>query len=116
MTISVGVDTPNELMAVFSNTVSAGFSALQGPVNGVFSLMIALVVALTGVQWALSPNREVLASGFGKILLIGANGQDSASTHVCEALRSNSDAAYADALDYIAVQREHGAQARKGGI
>jgi type IV secretion system protein TrbL len=72
MAASVSVETPNELMAVFSNTVSAGFSALQGPVNGVFGLMIALVVALTGIQWALSPNREVLASGFGKILLIGA--------------------------------------------
>ena len=72
MAISVGVETPNELMAVFSNTVSAGFSALQGPVNGVFGLLIALVVALTGIQWALSPNREVVASGFGKILLIGA--------------------------------------------
>ena len=72
MAVMVGVKTPNELMAVFSNTVSAGFSALQGPVNGVFGLMIALVVALTGIQWALSPNREVLASGFGKILLIGA--------------------------------------------
>ena len=71
MAISVGVETPNELMAVFSNTVSAGFSALQGPVNGVFGLMIVLVVALTGIQWALSSNREVLASGFGKILLIG---------------------------------------------
>jgi len=72
MAISVGVETPNELMAVFSNTVSAGFSALQGPVNSIFGLLIALVVALTGIQWALSPNREVLASGFGKILLIGA--------------------------------------------
>ena len=72
MAIAVGVETPNELMAVFSNTVSAGFSALQGPVNGVFGLMIVLVVALTGIQWALSSNREVLASGFGKVLLIGA--------------------------------------------
>lgn len=72
MAASVGVETPNELMAVFSNTVSAGFSALQGPVNSVFGLLITLVVALTGIQWALSPNREVLASGFGKILLIGA--------------------------------------------
>ncbi len=71
MATSVGVETPNELMAVFSNTVSAGFSALQGPVNSVFGLLIALVVALTGIQWALSPNREVLASGFGKVLLIG---------------------------------------------
>lgn len=67
-----GMETPNELMVVFSNTVTAGFSALQGSVNGVFGLLIALVVALTGIQWALSPNREVLASGFGKVLLIGA--------------------------------------------
>ncbi|MDQ1193893.1 type IV secretion system protein TrbL [Brevundimonas vesicularis] len=67
-----GVETPNELMVVFSNTVTAGFDALSGSVNGVFGLLIALVVALTGIQWALSPNREVLASGFGKVLLIGA--------------------------------------------
>jgi type IV secretion system protein TrbL len=67
-----GMDTPNELMVVFSNTVTAGFDALSGSVNGVFGLLIALVVALTGIQWALSPNREVLASGFGKVLLIGA--------------------------------------------
>ncbi|OHB31195.1 MAG: conjugal transfer protein TrbL [Phenylobacterium sp. RIFCSPHIGHO2_01_FULL_69_31] len=66
------MQTPNDLMTVFSNTVSAGFAALQGPVNGVFGVMIALVVALTGIQWALSSNREVLASGFGKVLLIGA--------------------------------------------
>ena len=61
-----GMETPNELMVVFSNTVTAGFDALSGSVNGVFGLLIALVVALTGIQWALSPNREVLASGFGK--------------------------------------------------
>ncbi|MCV0415743.1 MAG: P-type conjugative transfer protein TrbL [Brevundimonas sp.] len=66
------METPNELMVVFSNTVTAGFAALQGSVNGVFGLLIALVVALTGIQWALSPNREILASGFGKVLLIGA--------------------------------------------
>lgn len=72
MAATIGVETPNELMAVFSNTVSEGFSALQGPVNGVFGLLIALVVALTGIQWALSPSREILASAFGKILLIGA--------------------------------------------
>jgi type IV secretion system protein TrbL len=68
----VSMQTPNDLMTVFSNTVSSGFAALQGPVNGVFGLMIALVVALTGIQWALSSNREVLAAGFGKVLLIGA--------------------------------------------
>lgn len=67
-----GMETTNDLMSVFSDAVSAGFSALQGPVNGIFSLMIALVVALTGVQWALSPGRELLAAAFGKILLIGA--------------------------------------------
>ena len=67
-----GTETPNELMVVFSDTVTAGFDALQGSVNGVFGLLIALVVALTGIQWALSPNRDVLASGFGKVLLIGA--------------------------------------------
>lgn len=67
-----GMETSNELMVVFSDTVTAGFAALQGPVNGVFGLMIALVVALTGIQWALSPNRELLAAGFGKVLLIGA--------------------------------------------
>nr|WP_295238837.1 P-type conjugative transfer protein TrbL [uncultured Brevundimonas sp.] len=67
-----GMETPNALMVVFSNTVTAGFDALSGSVNGVFGLLIALVVALTGIQWALSPNREVLASGFGKVLLIGA--------------------------------------------
>ena len=67
-----GMETPNELMVVFSNTVTAGFDALSGSVNGVFGLLIALVLALTGIQWALSPNREVLASGFGKVLLIGA--------------------------------------------
>lgn len=67
----VGAQTPNELMVVFSNTVSAGFDALSGAVNGVFGLMIVLVVALTGVQWALSANREILAAGFGKVLLIG---------------------------------------------
>ncbi|MBB1177732.1 P-type conjugative transfer protein TrbL [Pseudomonas sp. FW305-3-2-15-E-TSA4] len=65
------MDTPNDLMVVFSNTVSAGFDALSGAVNGVFGLLIVLVVALTGIQWALSSNREVLAAGFGKVLLIG---------------------------------------------
>ncbi|TAJ68775.1 MAG: P-type conjugative transfer protein TrbL [Phenylobacterium sp.] len=64
--------TANDLMVVFSNTISAGFDALNGAVNGVFGLMIALVVALTGIQWALSSNREVLAAGFSKVLLIGA--------------------------------------------
>ena len=67
-----GLETPNTLMVVFSNTVTAGFDALSGPVNSVFGLMIALVVALTGIQWALSPNRDLLAAGFGKVLLVGA--------------------------------------------
>ncbi|SFS90688.1 type IV secretion system protein [Brevundimonas viscosa] len=67
-----GVETPNELMAVFSDTVSTGFAALAGPVNGVFGLMIVLVVAMTGIHWALSPERGLLAAGFGKVLLIGA--------------------------------------------
>ncbi len=65
------METPNELMVVFSNTISAGFDALQGPINGVFGLMIVLVVTLTGIQWMLSPQRDILASGFGKVLLIG---------------------------------------------
>ncbi len=65
-------DTANDLMVVFSDTITAGFEALAGAVNGVFGLMIALVVALTGIQWALSSNRDILAAGFGKVLLIGA--------------------------------------------
>jgi type IV secretion system protein TrbL len=71
MAAAVNMQTPNELMVVFSNTISNGFAALQGPISGVFGTMIALVVAMTGIQWALSSNREVLASGFGKVLLIG---------------------------------------------
>lgn len=70
--MTVGVQTPNALMEVFSDTVTAGFASLQGSVNGVFGLMIVLVVALTGIQWVLSPNREILAAAFGKVLLIGA--------------------------------------------
>jgi type IV secretion system protein TrbL len=69
--MGVSTNTANDLMVVFSNTISAGFDALSGAVNGVFAAMIALVVAMTGVQWALSSNRDVLAAGFGKILLIG---------------------------------------------
>jgi type IV secretion system protein TrbL len=69
---NVSPQTANDLMTVFSNTVSAGFDALQGAVNGVFGILIVIVVALTGLQWALSSNREVLAAGFGKVLLIGA--------------------------------------------
>lgn len=67
-----GMETHNDLMVAFSEAVTAGFAALQGPVNGIFGLMIALVVALTGIQWALSPGRDLLAGAFGKILLIGA--------------------------------------------
>ena len=70
--MAVGMETPNELMTVFSNTVTAGFAALEGSVNNVFGLLIVLVVALTGIQWALSPQREILAAGFGKVLLVGA--------------------------------------------
>jgi type IV secretion system protein TrbL len=64
--------TANDLMTVFSDTVTAGFASLAGPVNGIFGLMIALVVALTGIQWAVSANRDALAGAFSKILLIGA--------------------------------------------
>ena len=66
------LQTPNDLMTVFSDTVTAGFAALSGAVSGIFGLMIVLVVALTGIQWALSPQREMLAAGFSKVLLIGA--------------------------------------------
>ena len=68
----VSSETTNDLMAVFSNTVTAGFAALSGPVNGIFGLMIALVVAMTGIQWAISSNRDALVGAFSKILLIGA--------------------------------------------
>jgi type IV secretion system protein TrbL len=64
-------DTTNDLMTVFSDTISAGFASLAGPVNGIFGLMIALVVAITGIQWAVSSNRDALAGAFSKILLIG---------------------------------------------
>jgi type IV secretion system protein TrbL len=70
--MAVSSETANDLMSVFSNNVTAGFAALAGPVNGIFGLMIALVVALTGIQWAVSSNRDALASAFSKILLIGA--------------------------------------------
>ena len=69
--MAVSSETTNDLMAVFSNTVTSGFAALSGPVNGIFGLMIALVVALTGIQWAVSSNRDALAGAFSKILLIG---------------------------------------------
>lgn len=69
--MTVGVQTPNDLMVVFSDTVTAGFSALEGAVAGVFGLMIVLVVALTGIQWALSPGRDLLAGAFSRVLLIG---------------------------------------------
>lgn len=69
--MAVSSQTTNDLMAVFSNTVTSGFAALAGPVNGIFGLMIALVVALTGIQWAVSSNRDALAGAFSKILLIG---------------------------------------------
>jgi type IV secretion system protein TrbL len=69
--MAVSSETTNDLMAVFSNTVTSGFAALAGPVNGIFGLMIALVVALTGIQWAISSNRDALAGAFSKILLIG---------------------------------------------
>ena len=51
--MAVSTGTANDLMVVFSNTISAGFDALTGAVNGVFGLMIALVVALTGIQCCL---------------------------------------------------------------
>jgi type IV secretion system protein TrbL len=69
--MAVSSETTNDLMAVFSNTVTSGFAALVGPVNGIFGLMIALVVAMTGIQWAVSSNRDALAGAFSKILLIG---------------------------------------------
>jgi type IV secretion system protein TrbL len=71
LSVAVSSETTNDLMAVFSNTVTSGFAALVGPVNGIFGLMIALVVALTGIQWAVSSNRDALAGAFSKILLIG---------------------------------------------
>jgi type IV secretion system protein TrbL len=70
--VAVSSETTNDLMAVFSNTITSGFAALVGPVNGIFGLMIALVVAMTGIQWAVSSNRDALAGAFSKILLIGA--------------------------------------------
>jgi type IV secretion system protein TrbL len=71
LSVAVSSETTNDLMAVFSNTVTSGFAALAGPVNGIFGLIIALVVALTGIQWAISSNRDALAGAFSKILLIG---------------------------------------------
>jgi type IV secretion system protein TrbL len=69
---AVDMALPNDLMVVFSDTISAGFAALQGPVNGIFGLMIVLVTALTGLNWILSPQRDILAGAFAKVLLVGA--------------------------------------------
>jgi type IV secretion system protein TrbL len=69
MPVDSGVS--NDLMTVFSDTVSAGFANISGAVNGLFGIMIVLTVALTGIYWALSDNRASLAAGFSKILLIG---------------------------------------------
>lgn len=69
MPVNSGVS--NELMTVFSDTVTAGFASVAGAVNALFALMIVLVVALTGIYWALSENRAALSSAFSKILLIG---------------------------------------------
>lgn len=69
MPVDSGVS--NDLMTVFSDTVTAGFANIAGAVNGLFAIMIALTVALTGIYWALSDNRASLAAGFSKILLIG---------------------------------------------
>jgi len=69
MPVESGVS--NELMVVFSDTVTAGFALVAGAVNALFALMIVLVVALTGIYWALSENRAALSSAFSKILLIG---------------------------------------------
>jgi type IV secretion system protein TrbL len=71
MAAAVDTQAANDLMVVFSDTVSAGFTGLTGAVNGVFGLLITLVVALTGIQWAVSANREILAGALAKILLIG---------------------------------------------
>ena len=69
MPVNSGVS--NDLMTVFSDTVTAGFATVAGAVNALFALMIVLVVALTGIYWALSENRAALSSAFSKILLIG---------------------------------------------
>lgn len=69
MPVNSGVS--NDLMTVFSDTVTAGFASVAGAVNALFALMIVLVVALTGIYWALSENRAALSSAFSKILLIG---------------------------------------------
>ena len=69
MPVDSGVS--NELMVVFSDTITAGFASVAGAVNALFALMIVLVVALTGIYWALSENRAALSSAFSKILLIG---------------------------------------------
>ena len=43
MPVDSGVS--NDLMTVFSNTVSAGFANISGAVNGLFGIMIVLTVA-----------------------------------------------------------------------
>ncbi|WP_343654057.1 hypothetical protein [Herbaspirillum sp.] len=48
--------------------------------------------------------QQAEAGGFHGIVLIGSHGQDPVATHVCTPLRSTSDLAYADALEYIARQ------------
>jgi type IV secretion system protein TrbL len=69
MPVDSGVS--NDLMTAFSDTITAGFASVAGAVNALFALMIVLVVALTGIYWALSENRAALSSAFSKILLIG---------------------------------------------
>ncbi|MDR6394358.1 hypothetical protein ABIC71_000521 [Herbaspirillum seropedicae] len=48
--------------------------------------------------------QQAEGGGFRGIVLIGASHEDEMSTYVCEPVREASDAAYADALAYIAQQ------------
>ena len=58
-------------MSTFRSQVDSGFGLIQGDVQGVFTTLVIISVAITAILWAIDENQNVLAALVRKTLLVG---------------------------------------------
>src|SRR6202020_3018404 len=66
-----GTGVIDNFLGVFTQYIDSGFGLVQGDVRWLASVLIAIVITLAGLLWAMAPDEDVLARLIRKTLYIG---------------------------------------------
>src|ERR1700727_822894 len=66
-----GTGVIDNFLGVFTQYIDSGFGLVQGDVRWLASVLIAIVITLAGLLWAMAPDEDVLARLIKKTLYIG---------------------------------------------